>query len=130
MHLAVDVGFSDVVEINQREARHAGSSRGLCSPRAHAAKAHDHDVRLTNTFGTLGTVEPGQTPEASLKVGREHSLVRFHALDTASGRALKPPHLVLQSGDSPCQYCRKCYTTGSTQGRDARQTLPYGAAHG
>jgi hypothetical protein len=52
MRLPVDVGFGDMVKINEHELAYAAACQRLGSPRAYPANANDGDASLPDARGT------------------------------------------------------------------------------
>ena len=70
VQLAVDVGFGDVIEIDQREAADGRARQGLDRPGTDAADANDADVRFPESFQGAIPVETTCAAEAAFGIRR------------------------------------------------------------
>ena len=62
--LAIRVGHTDLIGVDQGEAAHAAAGEGFGRPRSDTARADHRDVGTVETFERPGSVEPGQTRES------------------------------------------------------------------
>ena len=69
MRLPVDVGFGDMVKINEHELAYTAARQRLRSPRAYPANANDSDASLPDARGTDQAIESLQTDKAALQIG-------------------------------------------------------------
>jgi hypothetical protein len=68
MNLAVDVGLSQVVGVDQRKPADGRARERLCGPGADAADADDADMRLLKTLESRRAIEPARAAKAALEV--------------------------------------------------------------
>ncbi len=73
MDLAIDIGLSDMVHVDECQAPYTAASQGFNSPGAHPPHTdHDH-MRGANALRTRYAVEPLQSTKPALR-----DLVRGH----------------------------------------------------
>lgn len=108
MNLPVDVGFGDVIEVDQRQAAHTAACQGLNRPGPHATDTDNGNVCGTDTLRARRTAETIQATEAPRKVHVNYS-----------DQAFKPPHLILESGQSARHDSANRYETCSAKRRHA-----------
>jgi hypothetical protein len=70
MHLTIDVGFGDHVQIDQRDPADGRTCQCFGSPGTDAADADDGDMRALKALQRGRTVQARDTREATLHVGR------------------------------------------------------------
>ena len=71
LHLAVDVRFGNMVEVDQRQLSHTAACQRLHRPRADPPEADDGDARGTQPHIAFVAVEAPQAAEAAFEVGGE-----------------------------------------------------------
>ena len=69
MDLPVDVGFGDMVQVDQRQRADAAARQRLHRPRADAAQAGHGDVGILQARGRLLSIQTRKTAEAAVEVG-------------------------------------------------------------
>ena len=93
MHLAVHVGFGDMVEIDQCQGTDTAARKRLRSPGSDAAQSDDTDRRMTQRRDARLAIEARQAAEPALRiVGRSSSRhlegtpwARNHRIDDLRG---------------------------------------------
>ena len=69
LHLAVDVGFGDLVQVEQHQLCHATACQGLNRPRPDPTQPHDGDAGCAQAAVTRVAVQAAQAAETALQVG-------------------------------------------------------------
>ena len=69
VNLPVDIRFSDVVQVNQREPGHTTARQGFSSPGADAAQADHNNMGFANFLSTCRAIKTGQAAKAALQIG-------------------------------------------------------------
>ena len=134
MDLAVDVGFSHVIHVDEGESPYPGACQGLGCPGAHPPDADHHHMGVGNAARTLCTIEPGRPAKAARVIGREQG--------RSGGSGRRSSHVMMQER---CPRPSLGPSEGSTgadagvsRGRDAGRVrdaccpvrVPFGAGHG
>jgi hypothetical protein len=95
LHLAVDVGFGHVVQVEQHQFGHAAARQRFHRPRTHAAQPDHGDAGAAHARVAVVAVQPAQAAEAALQVGVGRSTA------SSSQAALQPPGLPAQASTAP-----------------------------
>ena len=67
MDLPVDVGFGDMIEVDQGQATYPAAGQRFCGPRPHAADADHDDVRIEYALRAVQAIEPAQPAKAAFE---------------------------------------------------------------
>ena len=68
MNLTINVGFRNMVEIDQCQAGYTAARSRLGRPGTYTAQAHHHNVSSPNPLSTFRTVQARKCPEAALNI--------------------------------------------------------------
>jgi len=68
MYLSVDIGFGNVVKINQGQGSYAMTRQGLGRPRADATNTNNRHMRLAQCSISLQAKQAGKSAKAALGV--------------------------------------------------------------
>ncbi|CRD97861.1 Uncharacterised protein [Bordetella pertussis] len=82
MDLAVDVGFGDMVQVDQGQGAHAATRQRFGGPGADAAQARHRDMGPAQGGRRIRAIQTGQAAEAAFGIGlagrRDHRRLRVH----------------------------------------------------
>ncbi len=82
LDLTVDIGFGNLIEVDQRQLGRATASQRFDCPRADATQTHDREARGTQPLIGRIAVQAAQASEAPLQISLE--LIRGHHFSAAS----------------------------------------------
>ena len=97
MNLAVDVGFGQMVWVDQGKPADGRARQCLCGPGADAADADDADMCLLKTLESRRAIEPARAAKAALEIDLvfaveqvSHGLGRTDSMSTRGQAASGP----------------------------------------
>jgi azurin len=67
LNLAIDVGFTDMVQVNQGQAPYSATCQRFNCPGTHTANADNRDMGGCYTLGTRNTIKACQATESAVQ---------------------------------------------------------------
>lgn len=74
LNLAIDVGFTDMVQVNQCQAPYSASCKRFNRPGPYTANANNRDMGGFYTLGTGDTIKASQAIESAVQGHRESGI--------------------------------------------------------
>jgi hypothetical protein len=74
LNLAIDVGFTDMVQVNQCQAPYSASCKRFNRPGPYTANANNRDMGGFYTLGTGDTIKASQATESAVQGHRESGI--------------------------------------------------------